>query len=147
MKKTFRATVSTTPDDNLFIEIPFDVKSTFGKARPPVIVTLGKHTYRSTISVYAGKSLLGVRKSHREAAALTAGAKVTVTLEADNAPRVIDPPPDLEKALAKNNTARAAWNKLSYTHQREHAEALLDAKKPETRLRRLTKTLAMLTST
>jgi len=64
MKKTFRAIVSTTPDDNLFIEIPFDVKATFGKARPPVIVTLGKHTYRSTISVYAGKSLLGIRKSH-----------------------------------------------------------------------------------
>jgi len=59
---------------------------------------------------------------------------------------VIDPPPDLKKALTQNANARAAWNKLSYTHQREHAEALLDAKKPETRLRRLAKTLSLLTS-
>ncbi|MDB4969578.1 MAG: hypothetical protein JWN44_5267 [Myxococcales bacterium] len=57
---------------------------------------------------------------------------------------VVDPPADLKKALAANKAARAAWETLSFTHPREHAEALLDAKKPDTRARRLAKTLEML---
>ena len=56
-------------------------------------------------------------------------------------------PPELAKALKANATARRAWDALSYSHRREHAEAVAEAKKPETRARRIEKTLAMLTTT
>ena len=106
----------------------------------------GFDSSRTTVAVYGGKSFIGVRKSHRDGAGIAPGDEVDVTIAADDAPRTVTPPPDLQKALAKNKAARAAWEALAFTHQREHAEALADAKKPETRARRLEKTLAMLTT-
>jgi hypothetical protein len=55
-------------------------------------------------------------------------------------------PPDARAALAKNADAKAAWDRLSYTHRKEHAEAITGAKKPETRERRIAKMMTMLTS-
>lgn len=55
-------------------------------------------------------------------------------------------PPDLRTALRANAAARTTFDALSYTHRREHIDALLTAKKPETRARRLAKTMAMLVS-
>jgi uncharacterized protein YdeI (YjbR/CyaY-like superfamily) len=72
------------------------------------------------------------------------GEMVRVTLEPDLEPRVVEAPAELAAALKKNKQAKAAWEKLSYTHQREHAEAILDAKKPETRARRIAKAVEML---
>jgi uncharacterized protein YdeI (YjbR/CyaY-like superfamily) len=65
-------------------------------------------------------------------------------MERDDEPRIITPPADLARALRANPTAQAAWDKLSYTHQKEHARAIEDAKRPETRLRRIEKTIAQL---
>lgn len=143
--RTFRARVAAG-EQALFIEVPFDVKEAFGRARPPVVVRLGAYEYRSTVAVYGGKSLIGIRKSHRDAAGVRAGDTIDVTLTLDDAPRTVEPPPELAAAFKKNARARAAWDKLSYTHQREHAEAILQAKKPETRARRVEKALAMLTA-
>ena len=128
-----------------FIEIPFDVRKEFGRARPPVKVTINGHTYRSTVSVYGGKYLIPVRKSNQEAASAEPGDICKVTIASDTEVRDVTPPPDLKAALAKNPPAKARWDKLSFTHKKEHAHALLDAKKPETRARRLHKTLEMLT--
>jgi uncharacterized protein YdeI (YjbR/CyaY-like superfamily) len=94
--------------------------------------------------VYGGKSYVGVRRSHREAAKLAPGQRVRVVIELDEAPRTVTPPKELAAVLAKDKNARAAWEALSFTHQREHAEAIEDAKKPETRARRVEKTIAML---
>lgn len=143
--RTFRARIQAG-EQALFVAVPFDVEEAFGRARPPVVVTLGKYQFRSTVAVYGGKPLIGIRKSHRDAAGISAGDTIEVTLALDEAPRTVEPPPELAAALAKNARAKAAWHKLSYTHQREHAEAILAAKKPETRARRVAKTLAMLTT-
>ena len=141
MKKTFVAKLGAQGNGALF-EIPFDVKATFGKARAPVLCTLnGKTSWRTTVAVYGGKSLIGVRKELRDAAGLKAGDSVKVTLEADLAPRVVTAPADLKKALGKK---KAAWDKLSFTHQNEWVKALEEAKKPETRARRLAQLLAAL---
>ena len=67
-----------------------------------------------------------------------------MTIASDNEVRDVEPPPDLSAALAKHAAARARWDKLSFTHKKEHALAILDAKKPETRARRLQKTLQLL---
>jgi len=127
-----------------FVELPFDVRAEFGRARPPVKVTINGYTYRSTVSVYGGKYFIPVRKSNQDAAAVKPGDICKVTIASDTEVRDVDPPPDLKAALARNARAKARWDKLSFSHKKEHAQALLDAKKPETRARRLRKTLEML---
>jgi hypothetical protein len=126
------------------IKLPFDVKKEFGKARPPVKVTVEGYTYRSTVAVYDGVYWLPLRKSNREAAGVDREATVNVIVELDTDPRVVEAPKDLAAALKKNKRARERWESLSFTHQREHADAILDAKKPETRARRVAKAIAML---
>jgi hypothetical protein len=145
MAQTKKFTSKLGSDDNaFFIEVPFDVKEAFGKARAPVRVVVNGHAYESTVAVYSGRYYVPVRKEHREAAGLSPGDPVDVSLELDTAARTIETPRELKAALAKNARARSAWEELSYTHQREHVEAILEAKKPETRARRLQKTIEML---
>jgi regulator of protease activity HflC (stomatin/prohibitin superfamily) len=129
---------------NLFFEVPFDVKKEFGRARPPVKVSINGYEYRSTVADYGGKYYLGVRQERREAAGIKGGDAVDVTLALDTGVRRITPPPELAAALKKKPEAKAKWERLSYTHQKEHADAIRQAKKPETRERRLQKTLEML---
>ena len=129
----------------LFVEVPFDVKKEFKKARPPVKVSVNGYSYRSTISVYGGKYYLPVRRERREAAGVKAGDIVEVTVQLDTEVRTVDPPAALSAALAKNDPARAQWERLSYSNKKEHAEAILQAKRPETRARRIQKVLEKLT--
>lgn len=128
----------------LFFEVPFDVKQEFGKARPPVKVSVNGHTYRSTVSVYGGRYYVPVRRERREEAGLKAGDIIDVTLAPDTQRRSVTPPADLMAALKKNAAARQRWNALSYTCKKEHTDAILQAKRPETRARRVAKTLIML---
>ena len=62
----------------------------------------------------------------------------------DDAPRVVEVPPELAEALAADPVAAEAWQKLSYSHQRQHAEPIVDAKSPDTKARRVEKTIGML---
>jgi hypothetical protein len=127
-----------------YIPLPFDPARVFGKARAPVKVTLNGYTYRSTIAAMGGPPCVPLRKSHREAAGLDGGETLTVRLELDADPREIAPPPDLVKALTAQPGALTRWKELSYTHQREHVEAIEEAKKPETRARRIVNAVRML---
>jgi len=120
-----------------FIELPFDPKAVFGKVRAPVKVTLTGYTFRTTIAAMGGPPCVGLRTSQREAAGLEGGETLEVRLELDDEPRVVTPPADLVKALKAAAPAWDRWRELSYTHQREHAEAVEGAKKPETRARRV----------
>jgi hypothetical protein len=142
----FRATLAKDPEDGEIaaIEVPGDVRGVFGKARPPVVATVGTYAFRTTIAVYGGKSYVGIRRSHREAGKLAPGQKVRVVIELDEAPRTVTPPKELAAAMKKDGKARAAWEALSFTHQREHAEAIEGAKKAETRASRVAKAVAML---
>lgn len=141
--QTFKATVPEE-GENFLIPLPFDVRAVFGEARPPIVVTVDGYSFRWTVAVYGGESFIGIRRSHREAAGLKPGRKVTITITRDEAPRVIEAPADLARALKKSATARVAWDALSFSHKREHVTALEEAKKPETRARRLEKTMALL---
>ncbi len=141
--KRFKAKLGSDAG-NLFFEIPFDVKAVFGKARAPVKVSIKGYEYRWTVAVYSGRYYVGIRQSHREAAGVEVGDTVNVTLELDTAPRTVEAPPDLAVVLAKRSKARAAWEKLSYTLKKEHAEAILQAKRPETRARRVAKAIELL---
>jgi hypothetical protein len=127
-----------------FIEVPIDPKAVFGKVRAPVKVTLNGYTFRSTIAAMGGPPAIPLRQSNREAAGLKGGQTVEVRLDLDDEPRVVTPPADLVKALKEAPPAWDRWNELSYSHQREHAEAVKGAKKPDTRQRRIENAIAML---
>jgi GrpB-like predicted nucleotidyltransferase (UPF0157 family) len=120
-----------------FVPVPFDPKATFGQVRAPVRVTLNGYTFRSTIAVMRGVTFIPLRKSHREAGGLEGGETLEVLIELDTEPRVVTPPDDLADALKASPPAWERWNEMSFTHQREHAEAITSARKPETRARRI----------
>lgn len=142
--KHFRAKLETDDGSSAFVRIPFDVKAVFGKARPPVRATLNGYEFQSTLTPYGGMHYLGVNQKVRAAAGVNIGDRVEVGIEADETPRVIKPPADLARALKTSPAAQARWKQLSYTHQREYVEAIEEAKKPETRARRITKTIEQL---
>jgi hypothetical protein len=129
------------------IKVPFDPKDAFGKTRAPVKVTLRGYTYRSTIAAMGGAWLIPLRASHRQAAGLEGSETLSVRLELDEDKREVKPPPDLVKALKAVPAAWKRWQSLSFSHQREHVEAIEQSKKTETRMRRIAKTVAMLTPT
>jgi hypothetical protein len=126
------------------IPIPFDPKAVFGRVRAPVKVTINGYTFRSTIAAMGGPPFVPFRRSHREAAGLEGRETVRVRLDLDTEKREVTPPPDLVKALKAKPPAWQRWQELSYTHQREYAEAIEGAKKPETRARRLDTAVEMI---
>ncbi len=145
IQKKFRARIGGAIDGSTgMVELPFDVKALFGKARPPVHVTIGGHTWQSTVAVYGGKSYLPLRKSNRAAARVTVGDEVEITVALDTSDRTVEAPTALKKAWDKTPAARAAWEALSITQKREHAQAITQAVRPQTRVARLAKILALL---
>jgi uncharacterized protein YdeI (YjbR/CyaY-like superfamily) len=89
--------------------------------------------------------ILGILKDIREQIGKTFGDEVTVTVEPDTQPRLVEIPADLKKAFKAEKEARAFFEKLSYTHQKEYVSWITEAKKEETRQQRIGKTIEMLT--
>jgi hypothetical protein len=125
--------------------IPDDVVEELGGGRKPkVVVTIGKHTWRSSIANMGGQFMLGVSMANREAAGVSTGQTLDVEVVLDTAPRTVDVPDDLAAELTGDAGAREAWATWSFTRQKEAARLLTEAKQADTRARRLTKVLAEL---
>ena len=119
---------------------PEVVEALGGGKRAPIKVTINGYTYRNPIAVMGGKFMVGVASEHRENAKVKGGDKIEVQLELDTAPREVDVPADLATALKKAK-AREAFDALAYSHRKEHVRAIEEAKAPETRLRRIEKSV------
>jgi hypothetical protein len=139
--KTFTATIVRNKG-MCYIPLTFDPKAVFGKIRAPVTVTLNGYTFRSTIAAMGGPPCIPLRKSNQAAARLDGIDTIDVRLDLDIEPRVVTPPADLVKAL-KAASAWDRWQELSFTHQREHVEVVEEAKKPDTRIRRIDRAVQM----
>jgi bifunctional DNA-binding transcriptional regulator/antitoxin component of YhaV-PrlF toxin-antitoxin module len=137
----FDATLPAGEDARPVVELPFDVKERFGKARAPVRVRVNGTELRTTVAVYGGRYYVGFNKEVRERAGIGPGDPLTVEIELDEEPRQVEVPPALESALAAEPEARAAFDRLSYTHRREYTEWIAEAKRDETRERRLEKAM------
>lgn len=147
MTAKFRAVLHPDPTGTgTYIVVPRDVQAKLGlKGRPKVQAVIAGHPYRGSLMPMGdGTFCLGVLKSIQQSASVTRGDTITVELAIDAGPRVVEPPADLAQALAKHRKAAGAWAKLSYTNQREMALSLEEAKKPETRARRLAAALGRL---
>jgi Bacteriocin-protection, YdeI or OmpD-Associated/Domain of unknown function (DUF1905) len=124
------------------VEVPLDVRALFGQARAPVKATVNGHAFRSTIAVYGGKYYLGFNRDVRAAAGVEVGDVVTIDLERDADKRTVEVPRDLEAAL--DPATRATFDDLSFTHRREYVRWIEEAKREDTRRRRVAKAIEML---
>ncbi|MEU3645774.1 YdeI/OmpD-associated family protein [Lentzea sp. NPDC034063] len=144
-RHTFTTLVELNGKTATGLRVPADVVEALGQGKKPrVAVTIGVHTYRSTVAVYGGDFMLPLSAANREAAGVAAGDTVEVTLEPDLAERTVEVPGDLAAALDRDPAVRAAFTALSYSNQRQRAEAVAAAKQPETRARRIEKIIAEL---
>jgi len=136
----FKAVLQPDPTGTgTFVTVPRDVNAELGlRGRPKINSVIAGHPYRGSLMPLGdGTFCLGVLKSIQESAGVKRGDTITVELELDTAPRTVDPPADLAKLLARDRKAAAAWDRLSYTDKKEMARSLEEAKRPETRQRRL----------
>ena len=143
ISKTFKTTI-VRDGSMCFIPLTFDPRKVFGKVRAPVKVTLKGYSYRSTIAAMGGPPCVPLRKSNREAAGLEGNETISVELALDTEAREIKPPADFVKALKATPPAWDRYQELSFSHQREHVEAIVGAKKPETRARRIANAVRMI---
>jgi hypothetical protein len=133
----FRAEVEPT-EPMRGLEVPVEVVEALGGGkRPAVTITVNGHSWRSRVAIMRGRYLLGFSTANRRAAGVATGDEVDVEVALDVEPRVVVEPPDLTRALDADPAARAAYDRLSYSHRREHVRAIETAKKPETRARRI----------
>lgn len=147
-KQRFKAKLfqATPGGEAAFIYVPFDTEKVFGtRARVPVRGTVNGYSFRSSIFPMGGpRHLMAVNREMRAGAKVKIGDTAAFFMERDEAPRVVAVSPELKKALAANPTAKEAFNKRSYTHRKEFARWIADAKQPETRQRRMQKAIQML---
>ncbi|HKU52440.1 MAG TPA: YdeI/OmpD-associated family protein [Nitrospira sp.] len=144
-KHTFTATIQNAGGGGAFVEVPFDVEAAFGSKRPKVKAVIEGVPYRGILTRMGTEChLLVVLKEIREQIGKTFGDEVTITVEPDTEPRVIEIPAELKKAFKTEKEAKAFFDKLSYTHQKEYVTWIDEAKREETRQNRIAKTVEML---
>jgi len=125
------------------IPVPEDVVTALGAGRRPrVTVTLGGHSFRTTIAPMSGRFFIPLSAENRSAAGVAAGDEVDVGIEVDTAPREVVVPADLRAALEADRVAAEAFDRLSYSHRKEWVRWVEEARKAETRERRIAKTVA-----
>jgi len=144
-KHTFKATIQDAGRGGAFVEIPFDVENAFGSKRPKVKTMIEVVPYRGLLTRMGGPDhMLIIPKGIREQIGKTFGDEIQVSVELDADERVIDIPKSLVKELKKDKEAKTFFDKLSYTHKKEYVKWIEEAKKEETRQRRVLKTIEML---
>jgi hypothetical protein len=115
-----------------------------GAKRFPVVATVNGYQWRTSVARMGGEFLVGLSKEVRHGAGVEAGPEVEVTLELDVAPREVEVPEALAAALATDPEAAVAFDQMAYTHRKEYARWVVEAKKEETRQRRVVQALEMI---
>ena len=141
----FEAVLGGEAGDLPGVVLPVEVAAAMGgRVRIPVAGTLNGVPFRgSTMPMGDGRHCVGFRKELRaQAGGIEDGDAVTIEIARDDAPRTVDTPPDLAAALDADAAVRAAFEAMSYTHRKEWAAAVVEAKRPETRTRRIAQAVA-----
>lgn len=144
---TFRAPIrpSGRGGGGHLVDVPTEVVEALGgKGRIPITATFDGVPYRGSIVRMGGGAVLGVQKAIMAEAGVRVGDSLTVVVRNDEGPREVEVPVDLAEALARNGAARAAFEGLSFSHKREYVRSITEAKRPETRARRIELTIEQL---
>ena len=141
----FRGTIELAGKTATGIEVPAAVVTKLGSSKKPAVrVTIKGYTYRSTIATMGGRFMLPISAQVREAAGVAARDKVDVDVDLDTAPRVVTVPPDFSRALAREPAAKRFFEGLNFSNKQRIVIAIEAAKAPETRERRIAKSVSSL---
>ncbi|SFJ55995.1 Bacteriocin-protection, YdeI or OmpD-Associated [Paenibacillus sp. UNC496MF] len=141
----FRATIELSKRTATGISVPDEVMTSLGSSkRPAVRVTIGGHSYRTTVGSMGGKYLIPVSAEVRTGAGVAAGDEVDVNIELDTEPRELAVPEDFSKALDSKAEAKRFFEGLSYSNKRRFVLNIEEAKTAETRQRRIDKVICLL---
>ncbi len=125
------------------VEVPPEVMKALGpQARPPIVVTINGHSWRTRVALMRGQRLVGISAANRTASGVAMGDIVEFDLELDREPREVEEPPDLAAALDDDPEARSAFNRLPFGLKRKRVADVEDAKSTEVRQRRIEKLIA-----
>jgi hypothetical protein len=147
MRKEFRTKLNgddSRADASAYFTLPFDTRNVWGKAKVSVKVTIKGYTCRSTVGNRGGQQYIVVNAEARRTTGVKAGDLVTITLEPDTEKREIEIPLDLRKKLGTKFIQKL--NGLSFTHKKEFVVWYSEAKKEDTRTRRVEKMKQMLSA-
>lgn len=148
MSQTFTTQIELGGKTATGFQVPAAAVEAMGEGKKPkVLVTINGHTYRSTVAVYGGLSMLPLNAQNRQAASVEAGDSTEVTIEHDTAKRRVEIPDDLAAALTAAPAAQQAFDALSLSKQRERACAVVSARRPATRTGRIARIIDELTNT
>jgi Domain of unknown function (DUF1905)/Bacteriocin-protection, YdeI or OmpD-Associated len=127
------------------VSVPFDVEEAYGKKRVKVKVMIDGEPYRGSVVRMGGpRHMLPVLKHIRQKIGKGVGEWVSIVLWEDLELRVVAVPADLGAALAERPAERLFFRGLSYTGQREYVRWIEDAKREETRARRISLAIRLL---
>jgi hypothetical protein len=144
MKQRFKAILRKNDMGGHFVDVPFDVEEKFGSKRPKVKALINGYPYRSSLfRMKTTHHLLGVRKDIRDALQVQVGDVLTIEVELDTEERIVEIPPYFMEILIGENLL-SQFENLSFTHRREYVGWIAEAKKSETRERRLDKAIQAL---
>jgi Bacteriocin-protection, YdeI or OmpD-Associated/Domain of unknown function (DUF1905) len=115
-----------------------------GARRFPVVASVNGYTWRTSVARMGGEFLLGLNREVRQGAGVQAGEEVEVTVELDAAPREVEVPEALAAALAADRQAKASFDRMAFTHRKEYARWVAEAKQEQTRQRRVQQALEMI---
>lgn len=147
MRKEFRTKLNgdeSRKDASASFTLPFETRDVWGRAKVPVKVTINGYTWRSTVGNRGGQQYIVVNAEARRNAGVKAGDLATITLEQDAERREIEVPLPLQRALGAKLTQKL--NGLSFTHKKEFIVWYSEAKKDDTRARRVQKMKQMLSA-
>ena len=141
----FRAEILATGGNTTGIPVPGDALEALGGGkRIPVVVTVGSHSYESTVTPYRGEVLVPLSGENRAAAGVSPGDEVEVTLALDDAPRSVDVPEDQQAAIDADGDASRFFASLPPSHKKAYVTWITEAKKAETRASRIESAVGML---
>jgi bifunctional DNA-binding transcriptional regulator/antitoxin component of YhaV-PrlF toxin-antitoxin module len=146
MKKyKFKAKIEAADGGGAYVLFPFDTEKEFGtKGRVPVKAIFDGEGYRGSLIKYGHpQHSLGVPKATREKIGKQRGDTAEVVVWKDGDERTLEVPVQFEKSM-KREGLLPFFEKLSYTHRKEYCRWIADAKKEETRNKRLEKAIEML---
>ena len=127
------------------IPVPAEVVEDLGGGkRIKVVATIGGYSYRNSVVSWGDGFMLSLGAEHRAGTGLEVGDRVALELVRDEAERTVELADDFAAALAANASGQAFFDELSYSQKRWFTLGLAEAKKPETRARRIEKYVGML---
>ena len=145
MKQEFSAVIQQHEGINgAYVEPPFDVEAVFGAKRVKVLATFDGEPYRGSLVRMGGCYLIGMPQNIRKKIAKGFGDTVFVTIQKDEAERVVQVPEDFKQNLSDNAAATATFEKLSYSAKKDYIDWINDAKQAQTRMRRIEQALSLL---